>query len=154
MSLYLANDQKSLQLLIKTIQYAYIPRGVMLTAKEYPKNEKMYIETTYSIVAYCLIGLLIVKDLILVANYARRCYRKTIELRDRRHRKKRLERYLRSQVEVTEVDLEPQSCSICLDSDSHNMVRLQCRHEFHRTCLLEWLSLKQQCPLCLRIVSI
>lgn len=43
-------------------------------------------------------------------------------------------------------------CTICfepiLDLNSVNCVELQCRHSFHRPCILKWCVEKQECPLC------
>lgn len=40
-------------------------------------------------------------------------------------------------------------CSICLDDMDEHVVRLNCGHTFHRTCVTTWLVTKSQtCPLC------
>ena len=39
------------------------------------------------------------------------------------------------------------SCSICLN-ELDKYVTLKCKHNFHRTCILEWYKYKLNCPLC------
>jgi hypothetical protein len=42
------------------------------------------------------------------------------------------------------------SCAICLDdSDSLSEFSvLNCHHMFHWNCLLQWLTMKDECPIC------
>jgi hypothetical protein len=41
-------------------------------------------------------------------------------------------------------------CSICLEyySKKEKKVILECGHEFHKGCILEWLDKEKTCPLC------
>jgi len=51
-------------------------------------------------------------------------------------------------------DVHPKSCDetccICHDDMDANsaVVRLPCKHRFHRTCATKWLVRRQRCPLC------
>ena len=41
------------------------------------------------------------------------------------------------------------SCSICLDEiPTHDKFTSQCNHEFHNSCLINWIITKHTCPLC------
>ena len=42
------------------------------------------------------------------------------------------------------------SCIICLENidKSKNIIKLQCGHDFHKECLLEWLNKNDNCPIC------
>lgn len=52
------------------------------------------------------------------------------------------------------VDPHPDEiCSICQDNLSENVVRLKCRHMFHKECILEALRFDHRCPLCRVIIS-
>lgn len=39
-------------------------------------------------------------------------------------------------------------CSICLENDVNNWISLQCKHQFHLTCVDPWLVKHKNCPLC------
>lgn len=42
-------------------------------------------------------------------------------------------------------------CSICLDPLQAHVVKLECSHEFHQECILEYIKTKKtdvECPLC------
>ena len=39
-------------------------------------------------------------------------------------------------------------CSICLESMELNIVKTICQHNFHDKCLLDWIKLNTNCPLC------
>ncbi|XP_045205873.1 uncharacterized protein LOC123558059 [Mercenaria mercenaria] len=43
-----------------------------------------------------------------------------------------------------------ETCSICISEykTADNVQMLQCRHEFHKECLLEWLKRNATCPIC------
>lgn len=46
---------------------------------------------------------------------------------------------------------QDKSCAICLDnfSDSNKrLLALDCRHEFHTSCIIKWLKHSHRCPLC------
>ena len=41
-------------------------------------------------------------------------------------------------------------CIICLNAMSkpEDMMRLTCKHEYHRKCISEWFKEKRECPMC------
>lgn len=45
---------------------------------------------------------------------------------------------------------EALTCNICLDKYNVNdvVITLDCQHEFHEKCILEWLKLRNTCPVC------
>lgn len=47
-------------------------------------------------------------------------------------------------------DFEAHECSICQDNleDHHSVILLSCGHLFHYSCLNEWVSRAQMCPIC------
>ncbi len=52
-----------------------------------------------------------------------------------------------------QVDLQESSstddCSICYDDGDHTMVHLpNCKHLYHRKCILSWLQYQLSCPVC------
>ena len=52
--------------------------------------------------------------------------------------------------EATEED-EPMGveCSVCTEGiTKHTFAKLQCGHQFHRTCINQWFQRKRSCPLC------
>jgi len=40
------------------------------------------------------------------------------------------------------------TCTICMDSNNTNLVKLNCNHIFHRICITTWLSKNTTCPIC------
>ncbi len=53
--------------------------------------------------------------------------------------------------EVTEDDIKhTPTCCICLDDFilNDNVYELDCKHQFHVHCLIDWLKVKIQCPYC------
>ncbi|XP_010456887.1 PREDICTED: RING-H2 finger protein ATL10-like [Camelina sativa] len=53
--------------------------------------------------------------------------------------------------ELKSLNMETESCSICLKSlvsSSEILTRMGCSHVFHGYCLLKWLKRKNTCPLC------
>ena len=44
-------------------------------------------------------------------------------------------------------------CSICLEPLNVNVVKTKCNHYFHKTCILQSLVIKQNCPLCRTEIS-
>jgi len=52
------------------------------------------------------------------------------------------------QVELQESSDE-NDCSICYDNPDHTMVHLpNCKHSYHRKCILTWLGYQLSCPVC------
>lgn len=45
------------------------------------------------------------------------------------------------------------SCSICIDNEDDDIVRLNCGHKFHRDCITPWLIENQTCPICRRCIT-
>lgn len=51
-------------------------------------------------------------------------------------------------IEITELG-DNTECSICLDSFTNKKaVRTICNHVFHYDCIIEWMSIQQNCPIC------
>ncbi|KAF8475821.1 hypothetical protein BDZ91DRAFT_710379 [Kalaharituber pfeilii] len=48
---------------------------------------------------------------------------------------------------------EPEKCVICLDPISEKCTASSCRHSFDYICILNWLELRQSCPLCNALIS-
>lgn len=63
-------------------------------------------------------------------------------------KKRRLSNKMK-QVPILEDDFINE-CSICLEyySKKEKKVILECGHEFHKGCILEWLDKEKTCPLC------
>ena len=47
------------------------------------------------------------------------------------------------------------SCAICIDKFERgaSVIRLNCNHTFHHTCLSEWIKYKSTCPMCVADLS-
>ena len=51
-------------------------------------------------------------------------------------------------IEMTDIENNDE-CTICLSNESNNeWVKLGCHHIFHRTCISQWLSINNTCPIC------
>jgi hypothetical protein len=50
----------------------------------------------------------------------------------------------------TSNDHDESACIICMDAmdTQSNNVKLECRHRFHRACIVSWFKLKDTCPVC------
>ncbi|KAL3618388.1 putative E3 ubiquitin-protein ligase rhb1a [Castilleja foliolosa] len=62
--------------------------------------------------------------------------------------------YLKNRVSENRLADEEQICTICLDylcKDPMNIATLDCRHEYHFSCIKQWLQRKNVCPLCNKI---
>jgi len=55
-----------------------------------------------------------------------------------------------SHMEQNEYDLiQDRECLICMNTMKiEDIERLRCQHIFHRECLLTWMEIRQNCPLC------
>ena len=40
-----------------------------------------------------------------------------------------------------------EECTICKDEIEEG-IKLNCKHIFHKTCIIEWFNINQSCPLC------
>ena len=49
------------------------------------------------------------------------------------------------------VHKENENCSICL-SPLYDIFHLQCGHQFHSKCALNWLRYKNNCPICRQLI--
>ena len=46
------------------------------------------------------------------------------------------------------------SCSICLESMTKNIIKLECNHYYHKDCAEEWLcKCSNKCPICKTEIS-
>jgi hypothetical protein len=46
-----------------------------------------------------------------------------------------------------------ENCGVCLNSAvGEKIMRLPCKHEFHRACIIPWLRRNNSCPLCKAVV--
>ena len=46
-------------------------------------------------------------------------------------------------------------CSICLDSNTPcNWTLFKCNHQFHNTCIYEWMKLHNTCPNCRELIKL
>jgi E3 ubiquitin-protein ligase BIG BROTHER and related proteins len=47
------------------------------------------------------------------------------------------------------------ACSVCQQdyAPDDNVVRLPCKHWFHKTCVFQWLQSSKMCPVCMREVE-
>jgi hypothetical protein len=43
-------------------------------------------------------------------------------------------------------------CAICLSDCDSNFTKTPCDHVYHQKCLIDWLNVKNDCPICKRIV--
>jgi hypothetical protein len=43
---------------------------------------------------------------------------------------------------------EETCCTICFEKMNNDWLILKCKHEFHETCLWNWVYVKQECPYC------
>ena len=45
-------------------------------------------------------------------------------------------------------------CSICKDTiHERSLIRLSCKHYFHKDCINEWFKIRNNCPLCRKFIS-
>ncbi|CAN0871659.1 E3 ubiquitin-protein ligase RING1-like [Linum grandiflorum] len=47
------------------------------------------------------------------------------------------------------LDAEEDCCTICLgEMGGGRVIKLECKHVFHQSCLINWLKTSKTCPLC------
>ena len=39
-------------------------------------------------------------------------------------------------------------CTICLDDEKEDLIKLNCNHIYHRECITKWISTNDSCPIC------
>ncbi|KAL3618057.1 hypothetical protein CASFOL_038378 [Castilleja foliolosa] len=65
-----------------------------------------------------------------------------------------ISRYLKIGVSKDRLADKEQICTICQDDlceNGMNIATLDCRHEYHYSCIKQWLRMKNVCPLCNKI---
>ena len=56
---------------------------------------------------------------------------------------------IRSLITLKNIPKLDEDCPICYENNNEkNWVELPCRHKFHNECILEWLKIKNICPVC------
>lgn len=45
-------------------------------------------------------------------------------------------------------DVKDESCCICLNKLSENVIKLKCNHYFHNNCISDWFGVNMSCPIC------
>lgn len=66
--------------------------------------------------------------------------------------RKRIKKLAKNIKPISSTDIidEHDICVICLDEYSIKKIgKLKCNHIFHNDCIIEWLQVKQNCPLCI-----
>lgn len=53
---------------------------------------------------------------------------------------------------IMRITVFEEDCTICL-SNENGQITLSCSHHFHRQCINNWLSLKNECPICRVLVD-
>jgi hypothetical protein len=48
--------------------------------------------------------------------------------------------------------LSDKECIICLDNKEIEWITLECRHEYHKKCIHDWMRVRMICPICVRII--
>ena len=48
----------------------------------------------------------------------------------------------------TNIDSHSTECCICMSNDRGDSTTLPCHHEFHTTCITNWLKVSGKCPVC------
>lgn len=64
--------------------------------------------------------------------------------------KEEIRRYIRFmyQMKSWKIHSQQDPCAICLKNFTTSGTSLKCRHIFHRTCIIEWFSVCEKCPIC------
>ena len=47
-------------------------------------------------------------------------------------------------------EMKDKECSICLEEfkKDEEVIKIECQHYFHRTCIEDWFNINITCPLC------
>lgn len=47
------------------------------------------------------------------------------------------------------------TCNICLEcfNDGDTIMKLDCDHEFHNSCIIQWLKMSKKCPICRHLID-
>ena len=48
--------------------------------------------------------------------------------------------------------LYDKECIICLDNKETEWITLECRHEYHKKCIYDWMRVRMICPICIRVI--
>ena len=43
---------------------------------------------------------------------------------------------------------ENENCSICLEAEKKEWIKLSCNHSFHKDCINMWVATNRTCPVC------
>jgi hypothetical protein len=73
--------------------------------------------------------------------------KKKIELTSKKNVNNIIQKYM--------VDNNQCDCAICINFEKtqEKVIKLKCKHEFHETCIKQWLSVKNVCPMCKKTVK-
>jgi len=50
--------------------------------------------------------------------------------------------------------LSDKECIICLDNKEIEWITLECRHEYHKKCIHDWIQVRMICPVCIRAIQL
>jgi hypothetical protein len=50
--------------------------------------------------------------------------------------------------------LYDKECIICLDNKEVDWLTLECRHEYHKKCIHDWMRIRMICPICIRAIHL
>lgn len=50
--------------------------------------------------------------------------------------------------------LYDKECIICLDNKEVDWLTLECRHEYHKKCIHNWMRIRMICPICTRAIQL
>jgi hypothetical protein len=44
-------------------------------------------------------------------------------------------------------------CIICYDNKENEWLTLECRHEYHKKCIHQWMRIRMVCPICVQNIQ-
>ena len=44
-------------------------------------------------------------------------------------------------------------CAICLEKINDSDINLKCNHNYHSKCIIKWIKLENNCPICRNIIN-